>query len=79
MSSETAFSMNELEAESAELLPVRETLCTVRCHPGHSSGGTTTVVSQQGYGNTAQSGLINVSAGNGDLNNILSFGSGNIW
>ncbi len=78
MSNETAFSMNELELESPELLPARETLCCVKSHPVHSSS-TTYVVSQQGYGNTIQTGLVNVSAGNGDLNNILSLGSGNIW
>ena len=32
MSQNTAFSMNELEAESAELLPARETLCRVKSH-----------------------------------------------
>ena len=71
MSAETAISMFELEMESAELLPSRETLCAPRC--GHSSSFT-----QIGYGNTAQSGLVNVAVGNGSLNNILSLGSGNI-
>ncbi len=33
---------------------------------------------QIGYGNTAQSGLVNVAVGNGSLNNIASLGSGNI-
>ena len=36
MSNETVISMRELEAESAELLPSRETLCAPRCG-GHSS------------------------------------------
>ena len=40
---------------------------------GHRSSFT-----QVGYGNTAQAGLVNVSALNGSLNNILSVGSGNI-
>ena len=31
-----------------------------------------------GYGNTAQSGLVNVPALNGSFDNILSLGSGNI-
>ena len=33
---------------------------------------------QVGYGNTAQAGLVNVSALNGSFDNILSLGSGNI-
>jgi hypothetical protein len=32
----------------------------------------------KGYGIATQSGLLNVSLLNGDLNNILSLGSGNI-
>ena len=32
-----------------------------------------------GYGNSAQSGLVNISADNGSFDNILSLGSGNIW
>jgi hypothetical protein len=34
---------------------------------------------QVGYGNTAQAGLLNVAVANGSFNNILSFGSGNIY
>ena len=64
--------MQDLELESAELLPARETLCASYSHSGGSS------FAQVGYGNTAQAGLVNVSAGNGDFKNILSFGSGNI-
>ena len=30
-------------------------------------------------GNTAQSGMVNISAGNGSFDNILSLGSGIIW
>ena len=68
MSQNTAFSMNELELESAELLPARETLCAVKCSHG-SHGGYTSVVTQQD-GNTAQVGLINVSLLNGNFDNI---------
>jgi hypothetical protein len=44
------------------------------CHP--SRGGSS--FTQVGYGNTAQSGVLNVAVANGSLNNILSLGSGNI-
>jgi hypothetical protein len=70
--SANAVTMQDLELESAELLPARETLWSNYGHPSSS-------FAQVGYGNTAQAGLVNISAGNGDLNNILSFGSGNIW
>ena len=73
MSNDLAVSMAELEGESAELLPSRETLNV--CNHNRSSGSS---FAQVGYGNTAQVGLINVSALNGSLNNILSLGSGNI-
>jgi hypothetical protein len=62
MSTAPAVTMQELELEHAELLPARETL---------SSGA------QAGSGNTAQSGLVNVSAANGSFNNVVSVGSGN--
>ena len=64
MSAELAVTMQDLELEHAELLPGRETL----------NGG----FSQEGYGNTAQTGILNFSFGNGDFNNILSVGSGNV-
>ena len=71
--SASTVTMEELELESAELLPNRETLCCGGSyHPGSS-------FAQVGYGNTAQSGLVNVSALNGSFDNILSLGSGNIW
>ena len=73
MSTVTAVTMQDLELEHAELLPGRETLS---CCCTHSPGSSFT---QVGYGNTAQAGLVNVSALNGSLNNILSLGSGNIW
>jgi hypothetical protein len=63
--------MQELELETAELLPARETLNA--CPSGSSSSFT-----QVGYGNTAQAGLVNVAVANGSFNNILSLGSGNI-
>ena len=40
MSNDLAVSMDELERESAELLPSRETLCVCRCSYGHSSSFT---------------------------------------
>jgi len=71
--SASTVTMEELELESAELLPNRETLCCGGSyHPGNS-------FTQVGYGNTAQSGLVNVSVANGSFDNILSLGSGNIW
>jgi hypothetical protein len=60
MSTAPAVTMQELELEHAELLPPRETL---------SSGV------QAGSGNTAQSGLVNVSAANGSLNHDANAGS----
>ncbi len=77
MSNEPAVSMEELERESAALLPSRETLWVTKYHPS-SSYSYSYSFSQVGYGNTAQSGLINVSALNGSFDNILSLGSGNI-
>lgn len=65
--------MQDLELEHAELLPARETLCCCKGNPSSSFGFT-----QVGYGNTAQAGLINISALNGSFDNILSLGSGNI-
>jgi hypothetical protein len=72
MSNVPAVTMEDLELEHAELLPSRETLWV--CHA--SRGGSS--FTQVGYGNTAQSGLLNVAVANGSLNNILSLGSGNI-
>ena len=66
MSTAPAVTMQDLELEHAELLPARETL-----HSGFS-------FTQVGYGNTAQAGLLNISALNGSANNILSAFSGNI-
>jgi hypothetical protein len=72
MSTLPAVTMQDLELEHAELLPSRETLC---CSRSHGSGFSLT---QVGYGNTAQAGLVNVAVANGSFNNILSLGSGNI-
>ena len=74
MSTRPAVTMQDLELEHAELLPSRETLCTF--HGGHAGSGFS--FTQVGFGNTAQSGLLNVSALNGSFDNILSLGSGNI-
>ncbi len=74
MSNVPAVTMDDLELEQAELLPSRETLWV--CHP--SRGGNSFSFTQVGYGNTAQSGVLNVAVANGSLNNILSLGSGNI-
>ena len=71
--SASTVTMEELELERAELLPNRETLCCGGSY--HSAGNSFT---QVGYGNTAQSGLVNVSVANGSFDNILSLGSGNI-
>ncbi len=72
MSNVPAVTMDDLELEHAELLPSRETLWV--CHPNHGGSSFT----QVGYGNTAQSGVLNVAVANGSFNNILSLGSGNI-
>jgi hypothetical protein len=58
----TDVTMKELELETAELLPARETL---NCY-GHRSSVTNVI------GNTSQFGLINVSAFNGVGNSVLS-------
>ena len=72
MSTALAVTMEELELERAELLPSRETLCCCsHYHPAFS-------FAQVGYGNTVQSGLVNVAVANGSFDNILSLGSGNI-
>jgi hypothetical protein len=71
-------SMHELELESAELLPARETLCVTRSHPAHGSGYShggsySSSYSQTASANTAQFGLINVNVPivSGDNINIL--------
>jgi hypothetical protein len=54
--------MQELELETAELLPSRETLNCWRSHP---SSGFTQIAN--GIGNTNQVGLVNISLLNGIL------------
>lgn len=78
MSTRPAVTMQDLELEHAELLPSRETLWV--CHPKCGGGGSSpsSVFIQNGYGNTAQSGVVNVAIGNGTLNNIFGLGSGNV-
>jgi hypothetical protein len=71
MSIAPAVTMAELELERAELLPSRETLCVVNPHQSFD-------FTQVEYGNTAQSGLVNVAVANGSLDNIVNLGSGNI-
>jgi hypothetical protein len=70
MSHEPAVSMRELEMESAELLPSRETLC---CWKGGHAGSSSTVV-QYGAGNTAQSGNFDFSALNGNTISVINLG-----
>ena len=72
MSTARAVTMEELELERAELLPSRETLYVV------SPPQPTSSFVQLGYGNTSQSGLLDVALLNGSLNNILSLGSGGV-
>jgi len=55
--------MRELEMESAELLPSRETLCAPRCG-GHGSSFSYTNQSYNG------NGILNIANGSNFLNNI---------
>jgi hypothetical protein len=66
MTNDLAVSMAELEGESAELLPSRETLTC--CYSRHSGGSNFLLVSN---GNTAQSGILDFSFLNGNNVNIL--------
>lgn len=74
MSNDLGMTMDELEGESAELLPARETLCVSRWH---SHGGNyqndvhTSYTFNQIDGNTVQNGLLNISLLNGDFNSLL--------
>jgi hypothetical protein len=61
----TDVTMQELELESAELLPSRETLSCSRGGSNHTN--ITNVI-----GNTSQFGLVNVSAFNGVGNTLLA-------
>jgi hypothetical protein len=62
--------MQELELETAELLPARETLCSSGGRP--QSGSTTTIIAQSGQGNTQQTGNYDFS-----LSFLNGLGSGN--
>jgi hypothetical protein len=62
----SAITTQELELETAELLPARETLWG-----GYHSSRNTAVVGS-GDGNTSQFGLINVSALNGNFDGNLN-------
>jgi len=59
MSTGTAISMLELDLESAELLPSRETLCAPRC--GHSSSFSFSQTNNQ-------VGLVNIGLNIGSIN-----------
>ena len=63
MSTDLAVSMDELERESAELLPSRETLCCAKYHSGNSFSFTQVASNQQ-------VGLINVNILGGDIFNL---------
>jgi hypothetical protein len=72
--------MQELELETAELLPARETLTGMGSHPGHSSSFNAFnqingSANGNGNGNVYQHGgglLGNVAIANGNLNGNLS-------
>jgi hypothetical protein len=67
MSADLSVSMDELERESAELLPSRETLCVY----GHSHGGNSyTSYSFTQVASNQQVGLINVNLLGGDIFNL---------
>jgi hypothetical protein len=57
----SAITMQELELETAELLPARETLWLF-------SSQRNTAVIGSGNGNTSQQGVLNISALNGNAN-----------
>jgi hypothetical protein len=66
MSNDLAVSMDELERESAELLPSRETLCCAR--PANGGGNIFSQVA--GGGDTISNGLINIPILDGNAINI---------
>jgi hypothetical protein len=67
----SAVTMQDLELETAELLPSRETLNC--CGSRHSGGVSVTQLNASQNGNTAQFGLVNISALNGNFsgNNVI--------
>lgn len=72
MSNDLAMTMDELERETAELLPARETLCVSRYHGhGGNSYSYTSNNFEQVAGNS--SGFINIPILSDDVINVLSF------
>ena len=70
MSNDLAVSMDELEQESAELLPSRETLC---CYKGYSGGhgvSDSFNFTQVAEGGNSYGGLVNVPILSGNAINI---------
>ena len=67
MSTDLAVSMDELERESAELLPSRETLCCAKYHHG---GGSSTSFSFTQVASNQQVGLLNINILGGDIFNL---------
>jgi hypothetical protein len=65
----TNLTMQELELETAELLPSRETLWSSHCGCHGQGGGVTTVVA--GNGNGDGNGLISILSGDLDGNTII--------
>jgi hypothetical protein len=67
----TEITMQDLELETAELLPARETLCSWR------SSSSTNVIQSDGNVSQSSGGFlspnINVGVGNGSLDNIGGF------
>jgi hypothetical protein len=70
----TDVTMQELELETAELLPGRETLNVSYCHPSsfNAFNQFNASANGNGNGNVHQSGWGNVAIGNGNLNGNLS-------
>jgi hypothetical protein len=67
MSNDLAVSMEELELESAELLPSRETLY---CARGYSGGGHNFTFTQVAQGGNSFGGLINLPILSDDAVNL---------
>ena len=66
MSNVPAVSMEDLELETAELLPSRETLWVCK-HPSNYGSSFSFTQVAAGNGNTNQAGFLNLSALNGNL------------
>ncbi len=72
MTTHTAVTMQDLELESAELLPARETLWCHKSYPGSSYSYSVTQIGSYD-GNTQQEGLLNISVLNGNLDGDGNF------